>query len=102
MYRHNDPDGYQWRDVETEHMIAKNCAAHGNLAAARCHERVAAHRHRDHEIEEALTRAMMGDARGAQAHMNAARWDQRHEDAMRSRPMPAYHAEVELCPCTIL
>ena len=99
-----DPDGYRWNDVEREHRVAQNCLAHGNVAGYRAHERHAAHMHRDHEIDEAAMRSLLGDERGAQAHLRAARWDQGYENRLRAPPPPAYQyrAEADECGCVIL
>ena len=102
MNRGNDPDGYRWADVEREHRISRNMAANGNFAGARLHERHAAHLHRDHEVQEAMCRAMLGDDRGATAHMNAAVRDQRYENRLRSPPVYQYHSEADECGCVIL
>ena len=96
-----EPDNYRWRNVEREHCVARNLAARGNYAGARQHERTAAHMHRDHEVEEAALRCMLGDYNGAQAHLNAARRDQMYENSMRRRPPPVYTGGDEIC-CSVM
>lgn len=102
--RGNDPDGYRFNDVEREHRVALDCARRGNVAGYRAHERHAAHMHRDHEIDEAAMRTLLGDERGAHAHLRAARWDQAYENRLR-QPPPVYQyaaAESDECGCVIL